>query len=361
MFRSEKIRKILRCAAFLCILALLAHGEERILNAKGAEDLSSAYFSEPKYSHDIILLGPSTIMNGVYPLLLWNRYGYTAYNLGAGNETIECSYYLAKRAIRQDHPRLIILDCGLLRKEDVIDSFSFLHFVTDRMPFLSPERLELLAHLAVYGKPSLGGLLKLCFPLLEYHERWADLTEADFAERDKTITYGAKVDPRKMSREPEPFAVREGNPDTVLPDHSERMLRKLIGLCKETGTGLLLVSMPTLNKTRYIGQKTYEARVDTAAAVGKIAAELDVPYINLVNDGSPFGLSLPDDTVEGFHLNVYGAEKFTAWIGEWISGKFDLEDRRGDDRFSYLDERYEAFRSYVRERTGGYELKEQDL
>ena len=336
MFRSEKIRKILRCAAFLCILALLAHGEERILNAKGAEDLSSAYFSEPKDSHDIILLGPSTIMNGVYPLLLWNRYGYTAYNLGAGNETIECSYYLAKRAIRQDHPRLIILDCGLLRKEDVIDSFSFLHFVTDRMPFLSPERLELLAHLAVYGKPSLGGLLKLCFPLLEYHERWADLTEADFAERDKTITYGAKVDPRKM-------------------------LRKLIGLCKETGTGLLLVSMPTLNKTRYIGQKTYEARVDTAAAVGKIAAELDVPYINLVNDGSPFGLSLTDDTVEGFHLNVYGAEKFTNWIGEWISGKFDLEDRRGDARFSYLDERYEAFRSYVRERTGGYELKEQDL
>ena len=167
MFRSEKIRKILRCAAFLCILALLAHGEERILNAKGAEDLSSAYFSEPKDSHDIIMLGPSTIMNGVYPLLLWNRYGYTAYNLGAGNETIECSYYLAKRAIRQDHPRLIILDCGLLRKEDVIDSFSFLHFVTDRMPFLSPERLELLAHLAVYGKPSLGGLLKLCFPLEE--------------------------------------------------------------------------------------------------------------------------------------------------------------------------------------------------
>ena len=83
MFRSEKIRKILRCAAFLCILALLAHGEERILNAKGAEDLSSAYFSEPKDSHDIIMLGPSTIMNGVYPLLLWNRYGYTAYNLGA--------------------------------------------------------------------------------------------------------------------------------------------------------------------------------------------------------------------------------------------------------------------------------------
>jgi hypothetical protein len=229
------------------------------------------------------------------------------------------------------------------------------------MPFLSPERLELLAHLAVYGKPSLGGLLKLCFPLLEYHERWADLTEADFAEQDKTITYGAKVDPRKMSRAPEPFAMREGNPDTVLPAHSDRMLRKLIGLCKETGTGLLLVSMPTLNKTKYIGQKTYEARVDTAAAVGKIAAELDVPYINLVNDGSPFGLSLTDDTVEGFHLNVYGAEKFTAWIGEWISGQFDLEDRRGDDRFSYLDERYEAFRSYVRERTGGYELKEQDL
>jgi hypothetical protein len=260
--------------------------------------------------------------------------------------------------IRQDHPRLIIFDCGLLRKEDVIDSFNFLHFVTDMMPFLSPERWELLVHLAVYGKPSLGGLLKLCFPLLEYHERWAELTEADFAERDKTVTYGAKVDARKMSKALEPFAMREGNPDTVLPAHSEQMLRKLIGLCKETGTGLLLVSMPTLNKTKYIGQKTYEARVDTAAAVGKIAAELDVPYINLVNDGSPFGLSLPDDTVEGFHLNVYGAEKFTNWIGEWISGKFGLEDRRSDARFSYLNERYEVFRSYVRERTGGYELKE---
>ncbi|MDO5702561.1 MAG: SGNH/GDSL hydrolase family protein [Lachnospiraceae bacterium] len=352
MFRSKKMRACVRCAAFLCIFFVIAGAAGGVLGEKNAEMLSARYFEEPAGTHDIVFLGPSTIMNGVYPLLLWDRFGYTAYNLGAGNETAEASYYLAKRAIKQDHPKLIVMDCGLLRKEKVIDSVNFLHFVTDRMPALCAERWELLARSALEGRPSLGALAGLCFPILEYHSRWDGITAEDFEESEKTVTYGAKVDARSMTAEPELFAPVKADADASLPEHSERTLRELIALCRETDTGLVLVTMPTLAATKYIGQGTYEERAESAAAVKKIADELGVPYINMFDDGSAFGLSLEDDTVEGFHLNVTGAEKFTQYMGTYISETFDIDDRRDDPKYRHFDEAYAAFRDYVLEKTG---------
>ena len=50
------------------------------------------------------------------------------------------------------------------------------------------------------------------------------------------------------------------------------------------------------------------------------------------------------------HLNPSGASKVTAFLGEWLTQRYALEDRRGDRAYAYWDEnlqKYEAHRAEV--------------
>ena len=58
------------------------------------------------------------------------------------------------------------------------------------------------------------------------------------------------------------------------------------------------------------------------------------------------GIDLTTDTYDGgIHLNVYGAEKYTRWLGAYLSERGLIEDQRLDPiaaaRYSDLKERYE--------------------
>ena len=50
----------------------------------------------------------------------------------------------------------------------------------------------------------------------------------------------------------------------------------------------------------------------------------------------------------GLHLNIYGAEKLSDYIGQWLCANYDLRDMRQDDKVSAVYQEkirfYEAMR-----------------
>jgi hypothetical protein len=323
-----------------------------IFCSKNAEMLTSAYFKEKRGTHDIVFLGPSTVMNAVYPPELWNTFGFTAYNLATGNQSPSMSWYLAREVIKRDHPKLLVLDCGKMKVGEIYDTLSYLHFVTDRMPFLSVERLKLIRFAAAASECEFDETVGLIAPLTLYHNRWTELTYDDMRSQAKAMSFGAKVDGHTTQREFEAFAPYEADPDAALPELSERQLRRIIEYCDSCGTKVLLLTMPNMMRARYVGQMSYEERVDAAAAVQKIADEYGVPYLNLLDEGQNIGLDPLRHTTDGQHLNVKGAGIFTKWLGEWIAANTDVEDRRGDSAYAYMNGRYQTFTEYVARKTG---------
>ena len=346
-----KLRKLAGCAAFLVVLFFCLTGAERALREKNPEMLTADYYKAASGKHDIIFLGPSTIMNGVYPLLLWKTEGFAAYNLGSGNQGPWWSYCVAEEVIRREHPKLIVFECVRARVGSVVDSTAFLHYVTDRMPVFAPERWELVARAVKAGDYDVDEAAGIAAPITEYHGRWEELSGADFAADEKCITFGAKVDARVMKKAPAPFTPYEGNPDAALPGASYEALRSLIELCQRTDTQLLFIAMPSLNPTKYVSEKVYHSKVDAVRGAEKLAASYGVPFLDLINDGSAFDLDLAADTVDGMHLNISGAEKFTRFIGRYIAEHFDVPVRSGDASYSaFYEERYAAFEALVESR-----------
>ena len=69
----------------------------------------------------------------------------------------------------------------------------------------------------------------------------------------------------------------------------------------------------------------------------EIAGENDIGFTNANHDYDAIGLDFEKDFMDESHLNYYGAEKFTEYLGKDIAGRFDLPDHRGEKRYKSWD------------------------
>ena len=86
----------------------------------------------------------------------------------------------------------------------------------------------------------------------------------------------------------------------------------------------MLIKAPT-NDWKYHWYDEWDAQIE------EYAAKNGLRYYNFIDCTDEIGIDWSTDTYDvGVHLNVYGAEKLTAYFGEILKSEFALEDHRGD-------------------------------
>ena len=117
-----------------CILVCVGTAYlENIFENKSTEAASKVYQDYGKNQFDVIFLGSSAMKNAVYPMQLYKEYGIASYNLGAGSQSTATGYYLAKEAIREHSPQVLVVDCLFTAYDKAYLSDEHLHYVTDMM------------------------------------------------------------------------------------------------------------------------------------------------------------------------------------------------------------------------------------
>lgn len=327
----------------ICTSCILLH-MQKITSNKSQLELPASYFETDERT-DVIFLGASTVTFGLYPMELWNTYGYTSFNLGSGEQTFAMSYYLLKESLQRNHPSLVVLDCGRAYRDELAGAASHLHWVTDTMPLLSKTRFDMINELsAEYTQKEKMALL---FPILRYHVRWEELTKRDFEANEKEMTYGAKVNSKVNYDGPyEPFDI---NTENALGAGSMDYLQRIIDLCRQSDTDLLLLTIPLTGLCDDISQETYRQRVSAAYAMEDFAAERGVPYLNLIDKAEQLGIDPETDSQDGLHLNYRGSVKLTDYIGEYIHNSFNVKDHRNEKGYESFEEDYQAYLEYLPE------------
>ena len=121
-------------------------------------------------------------------------------------------------------------------------------------------------------------------------------------------------------------------------------LDRMQALCEEKGIELILIKAPT-NFWRYHWYDEWEQQIVD------YAAERSLTYYNFIPLAEEIGLDWSTDTYDaGAHLNVYGAEKLTAYFGQLLRDCHGLSDRRGDAALSAVWD--EKLALYYNERNG---------
>ncbi|MBR3691164.1 MAG: hypothetical protein IKL89_00495 [Clostridia bacterium] len=309
----KKSRFFLRMTAFALLFCLLLYGADRLLVDRSAAARTESFYAEPKDSLDVLFVGSSRIMCGIYPLLLWEQYGMTSFDCAGSAQVIAQSYFQLKDALNFQSPRLVVVDVSTVANGNVYTGVeSFVHTQLDHMR--SPlVRLEAIFTLLPREKR-----LEYCLPLVKYHSRWSEIRREDF-DRAPDTSRGAVVYLGHSEKEdvPPPELIPRAEMGS-LADIPRTYLEKIVALCAEKGAEVLFVNLPCVRDRDF--QLAYNA-------VEPLAERLGVPYVNFLYE-EELGLDYEREMFDTAHLNSLGAEKLTAWLGAYICENYEIPDRR---------------------------------
>ncbi len=257
----------------------------------------NAVFSEiqqqPEKTIDILIAGDSLSYTSVSPGGLWKNYGFTSYDVGQPGATLTDALDVLLTSFETQKPQIVLLETNSL-------------FHHQSLHDQQQSRISLLLYRAM--------------PLLRYHNGWKA-----FFQRKKKRTY--KGFPLNTKR----AAYRGGNymkrtEDKAWIDEANlNSLREIKELCEKQGAALILYSAPSPLCYTYAKHN----------ALSEVGIKEGIPYIDLNLQAEEIGLDWTKDTRDrGDHLNYYGAEKVSAYLGGYLKEGYSLTDHRGDPLIS---------------------------
>lgn len=316
---KKNMKTFAACFGFLCLLAAVVGKTASIVERK---DSYSKYldFYEQEEPFDVLFLGTSHVIRGVFPMELWNDYGIVSYNMSNHAETLPETYWVLRNSLDYQKPGLAVIDLYKLPLNEKISADEetgellkeYLHDYMDSVP-LSFTKLQ-----AVWDLVPADQRMEFLFDFSMYHERWDALAQGDFV-KERSLEKGAESYAGIVSAEapPEVPADQMMEEDTL----GKQYLCKMIELCQEKNIQVLLTYIP-------YGGMTAEDRM-WANSGYEIAAQYGVPYVNLVEIEDLLDYEI-DCSDSYSHLNVSGGRKVTEYLGAYIKEHFQIPDRRND-------------------------------
>ncbi len=327
-------KKIISVIAFLLIFCVLFLALEELLKPKWGEGTGGAretlnahgFYSEPKNTIDTMFFGSSYCFFAVSPMKLWENYGFTSYVRGSANQSVFLTYYTLKESFKYQNPEVVVVEIGQIVNDfDPIKDEWIARRGLDYLR-MSDVKAEAILDLDIQG--SQQSYMSYFFPLLRYHSRWKELEMYDFdyyTWEDHNYAKGQYTGVSIYQYQwPENFMQPNGEV-FELPEESVKYLDKIVTLCKEQGTNLVLIKSPMDGWTHA-----------KHTSIQTLANQYGIPFIdyNMPENIEATGINpAVDFHYNQWHLRVSGAEKLSMHLGAYLTENYDLPDHRNDPAY----------------------------
>jgi len=312
----KKRTVFLRFTSFLLIFAVLFVIVTEVLKDKRVEleyDVTSkvkGFYEEPDNSLDFVFVGSSQLYAAIAPNVLFEEFGITAYDFAANEQPMWISYFYIKEALKHQNPKAIVLDVFTMYGNEY-EKEGATHINLDDLPWNLNKIQAIQASVPKEERTS------FYFELVKYHDTWNTLNE------HKVMS--TFWDERNVYKGYSPFVVvhdyADSAPEDVvnqterepMGDMAKEWLDKIVELTQEEGVDLILVKTPNGHAER---QKLY-------LSVEDYAKEKNIPFVNMntMFDGEA-------------HVNILQAEKITRYMGEYLSERYEIWDKRIDPAYA---------------------------
>ena len=317
-----------------------------IVSGNTNDDTVKGIYDQPKNTVQIVVFGPSTAHAGISSMDLYEDHGFSTYNCATSLQSFEMTYWLMEEMVRLHgnelklaliDPSIVILGASKAKRqgqsERALISMAY-----------SPVRIQ--ASIDMWKLYKNAGFVESLIPVVRYHSRWDELTEADFAlpgvgERSN-FTHGQFI--RYLSNSEHGGKAPSSKANATITEEIEssedelkanwnendiRYLEKFKALCDERGIDIVFFQTPRIDW----GDEQHDG-------IQLLADTYDIPFLDLSTEQvmDELGISYETDYVDKKHPNLHGARKITKYIGEFLAQNYDLEDKRGQAAFSFLED-----------------------
>lgn len=301
--------------------------------------IMKGFYKEKKNSLDVLFTGNSDVYRGISPMVLYEKYGITSYNYVSAGQRSWIAYHMLKEALQYQNPKIIFFNVDGLFKDNQATKGNN-NKVYDNLRF-GPNKIESVFD-KTYKKSKtekLGHFL----PILSYHSRYTELTKNDFkyALYDwNNPTKGMEVIADRIKYKSKKNYMEKNDEIEEIPSINKEYLDKMLNLCRDKQIEFILFEVPSPDSWNY----------ERHNAIEEYAKNNNLKFLdlNLMND--TIKLDWKKDTSDGGdHLNVFGAEKVTNYIGEYLNENYSLKNRKNDRNYSKWNEQLKEYKKIVEE------------
>lgn len=335
------IKDFAETIAILLVLALVLGWCNGILMSKSGGSYILSGQNNPDSSYDVIFAGSSHMNNAVYPMEIWEDHGYTSFNNAQSGEILPVSYYTCKEAVEKYAPSVLVLDVYMLYHSRADGNINWMHQSLDR---LSPAN-RIPAILDLVPKRNLKEFL---FPMSLYHSRWKELTKADFEITDNVRrgcaqNFTLAEDITGLSHEYVPADIKIKPPE--IPVY---YLDRIVELCEQTDTTLVLVALPYFISSEVEGA-THKLDKDQAYFnwVSDYAKEKGLNYINYFHLVEEIGFNWTECLYNHSHMNYWGGTVITEHLGAYLAENYELPDHRDDMDYQHWNDDLQTYNKQI--------------
>ena len=341
MNKKKNFLRFLETAAFcVCLFAAVLAANKLVQRKASIKHLQPFFDHAQKY--DVLFVGDSLVINGIFPMEMWEEYGIAGYNLASYGNTIPVTYWTLINALDYAAPKAVVIGIKDVDKHYKLSgSSSDLHTAFDGYPL---SRNKILAIEDLTNDPRAvddAGIRYMdmkseyYFTLGKYHDRWSELTDDDFRP---ALNVQAGANMLAGVAEPQDYELIDEWEASEESGCGFVYLRRMIEECKSRGIHVLLVHLP------------YPASVKAqrnANAVISVAQEYEVDYVDFVSLDQVVDYAV-DCRDSHSHLNASGAKKVSDYLARYLVDHYNLPDRRGDELYAHWYADYDAYIDYKR-------------
>lgn len=323
----RKCKNLLCSLLFLTILVGLLAAGSHLVKPKNNEKESgmhnaraTGFLTERENSLDYVVIGDSETYSSMSPMQLWQDYGYTGYICGTPAQHIEDTLGYLQEFCEVQKPKLVIFEANALYRSSGIQE--------DVSRILSRS-------------------LEKTLPIFEYHDRWKSLSAADIGHVNYTWRNYLKGFVPTWKSKPwtgESAYMKKTDKVRDIQQINQYYFGQIASFCQERNIPLLLVNVPAPVNWNY--QKHN--------GVKQLAKSYDVPYYDMNLRSEKMNIDWNGDSRDGGdHMNVYGAQKVTHFLGKYLAKHYDLPDHREDPAYSSWNEDLEKYQVTVAGKMSG--------
>ena len=335
-FQKTGIKRAIALCVFLFLVCqTVLHLTYLFRNTGWSRYNLSGFYSEPQNSLDVVFIGGSNVFRYWNPVLAYEEAGFTSYNYA-----VEFGTPLLIEAVedirRYQEPRLFVVDPRhfLSRYWENASTIGYYNQLDSQD--ITPERLRAVAYYRTVSTSGRGAVSSL-FDLIYYHshlsalssqEHWMfsddnrnDISMSSYGSAKGFILFSPTFQQNPFSNDFGKMLVNDA--EALLPG-SEKALRDFFTYCQKHNVPVLFAESPFVFT---------EQDIKESNAIAGIAAEYGIPFINTNFYTNEMGLDYTIDFYDGSHVNLLGAEKYTAYLTAYLEENYVLPDHRDDSRF----------------------------
>jgi hypothetical protein len=337
---KKTMKGIIAFICFIIALAIMINGLSKIFIPKWKENdsmqtyMMRGFYDEKKDSIKVLNVGDSDVYRGVSPNIIWNTAKIPSYTLSSSSQRMWQSYYLIKHALNYQSPEVIFLEVNACRYDSGRE-IAMMHQFFDNM-LLDQVKWEALQDEVFEFTPSQK--LNFLFPILEFHSRYSELTKEDFTLGLGNLHYAEKGFAMKTEIQPYKgsmtYMKKKKDKNFHISVKTKKYLDMIVKLCKERNIRLVLFKTP--EPTNW--------RLEHHEAVNEYAKTHHLDFLDY-NIGKQLSLfDMEKDTMDkGTHLNVYGAEKLSKSLAEYLQNILKIEPETNQETIQIFDKDYKIF------------------